>query len=309
MEMLRLGAVGAGSVFAAYDEAAAALPDVELVAVADPDRRKLGNAACPGRQLLASAAELLEIPLDAVLILTPNSSHGTLVRAWIANRLDVLCEKPLATTAAEARALERLSTAAGTFLYPAMHCRHRPEIRYLRDKLRGNIVFFSQVYRENWISAPDWYFDRAQSGGGVLLDVGSNQIDWILPLVRSLTVEAVHLDFAGAAVEFDCHIEWTCATGRGRTELSWRAEAERKATRVVTDRGDVFELDHDRHLVVHNGKKHGPWRNTEWAEVLEDFRRRRRDRTPAAEPAASELLALLRDVYAKAGHPFLRSNA
>lgn len=295
--------------FAAYEEAAAALPHVELVAVADPDRRKLESAACPGRQLLESAAELLEIPLDAVLILTPNSSHGPLVRACIANRLDVLCEKPLATSAVEARALERLSTAAGTFLYPAMHCRHRPEIRYLRDTLRGNIVFFSQIYRENWISAPAWYFDRAQSGGGVLLDVGSNQIDWLLPLVRSLTVEAAHLHFAGAAVEFDCHIEWSCATGRGRTELSWRADEEQKVTRVVTDRGDVFDLDHDRHSVVHNGKNHGPWKNTEWAKVLEDFRRRRRDRTPAAEPVASELLALLGDVYAKAGHPFPCSKA
>ena len=75
-----------------------------------------------------------------------------------------------------------------------MHVRHRPEVIRATDHLDGGISAFQQVWLEDWTLAPAWYLRAASSRGGVLLDVGINQIDWLAPLVvdlRPMRAEAV----------------------------------------------------------------------------------------------------------------------
>jgi predicted dehydrogenase len=297
-------------IFSAYDRAINRLKHVEIVAVTDPDPKRRAAAARHGRKLLASVDQLLEEPIDAVLVLTPNASHPDLVEACLRRGIDTLCEKPLATNVETAQALVSLAEELDTLLYVAMHCRFRPEILYFRDALSGSIVEFHQVYREYWMKAPSWYFDSMICGGGVLLDVGINQIDWILPFINSLHFDdaAISLSESEKPVDLDARISWRFSSGQGTSELSWRAHPEEKHTRILVQGGDLFELDHQQHIVWHNSRLHGPWTNEEYTLVIRDFLEHKRNPGARQRQNAPELLALIRDIYAFAGLPFLDSS-
>ena len=106
---LRVGVAGLGAVAqAVHLPLLARLPDAfEIAALCDlspalrrGDRRPLRGAA--GSARFGSVAELLELPgLDGLLLLT-SGSHGADALAALERGLPVLCEKPLAFTAAEA---------------------------------------------------------------------------------------------------------------------------------------------------------------------------------------------------------------
>src|SRR5436190_915336 len=83
--------------------------DVEIVAIADvcPARLAAARAAAPKARLYGDARELLaqETGLDFVDVSTPPNAHAEIARLALERGVHVLCEKPLTTTLAEARAL------------------------------------------------------------------------------------------------------------------------------------------------------------------------------------------------------------
>jgi len=273
--MYRLGVVGAGEIFQIYDKAIDNLPNVSIIAVADPLPERLRKAERSGRHLLLDTHKLLEMNLDGVLILTPNALHTPLTITALDYGHSVLCEKPLSISVEDTQKILALAKLRNRFLSVAMHCRYRPEIKYLYENIRGKIIYFKQIYHENWMSASSWYFNPEISGGGVLLDVGINQIDWILPLTEGLQLHTASFEQADCKVELDCHIEWKYGTGRGVTDLTWRARKEKKITVIETDRGEVFKLDHKQHSIYLNGSLKGEWMSFEYQEVIQDFIRQK----------------------------------
>jgi predicted dehydrogenase len=196
----------------------------------------------------------------------------------------------------------------GKFLSVAMHCRYRPEIKYLYENIQGKIVYFKQIYHENWMSASSWYFDPKISGGGVLLDVGINQLDWILPLIEGLELQSASFEQADCKVELDCHLEWKYGAGRGVTDLTWRSRKEKKLTVIETDRGEVFELDHQKHSIYLNGSLKGQWLSYEYQEVIQDFIRQKEDcekENHSQNGRSYQLIKLLHSIYESCGFPFL----
>jgi len=306
--MIRLGAIGAGMVFHRYAQAAAALPEVIITAVADPNPKQRAAAIAPGRHVLSDIHALLEEPIDAVLVLTPNSEHSSIVEECLRYGKSTLCEKPVAIGAQRVREIFTLARCNGAFLYPAMHCRHRPEIRYIREHCSVAVVEFGQVWREDWRGAPAWYRDPARAGGGVLLDVGTNQIDWISPFVGPLEVATVEGEAVKGGLEEECLVHWQFPGGTGSLELSWRGAPQHRRSWLSTEDGRAFELDHDRRIAVHNGRIHGPWNNDEYEGVLREFLLQCADpsaRDPAACERIASILELIRRVYARLGLPFL----
>ncbi|HXD33700.1 MAG TPA: Gfo/Idh/MocA family oxidoreductase [Pyrinomonadaceae bacterium] len=300
----RLGACGAGSIFRTYEKAAADLGTIEFVAVADPSVAQLQRAARPGRFLTTDIQELLKVQLDAVLILSPNSLHARQALLAMERGLPVLCEKPLATNLEDARQLLAFAEYHQRHLQVAMHCRYRPEVEYLFEHLDGPITSFDQKYLENWMSASEWFFDRHLSGGGVLLDVGINQLDWLLPLVPGLVPLKVTYDMGERQVEVECELDCTWSNGHGRTRLSWRTKEEQKMTTVVTEPGTHFELDHQTHSVRVNGEDKGCWPCVEYEQVLTVFLSQLKEQ-PTVDRRAFRILEFLSQSYKLAGLPFL----
>jgi predicted dehydrogenase len=111
MSRLRLAVVGVGSVGRHHARILAAMPDVDLVGVADikPERAQ-EVAANHNTAAFTSASDLLG-RVDAVSIATPTVSHVDVALPFVESGIAVLVEKPLAASLADA---DRLVTAAAT---------------------------------------------------------------------------------------------------------------------------------------------------------------------------------------------------
>jgi Predicted dehydrogenases and related proteins len=303
----RLGACGAGSIFRAYEKAATNLRHVEFVAVADPSIQQLRRAERPNRFMTAEVCEMLKEQLDAVLILSPNHLHAHQTLLALERGHAVLCEKPLATNIAEARQVLDFAEKHERHLQVAMHCRFRPEIEYFFQHVDGPIISFEQKYLESWMSASDWFFDPRLSGGGVLLDVGINQLDWLLPLVPDIAPLKVTYEMSDREVEVECELDCVWSHGQGKTHLSWRAQQEEKMTTLVTEPGTHFELNHQTHSVRVNGEHKGSWTCREYEQVLASFLAQLKER-PIVDERAFRMLEFLGQAYSLAGLPFLNDT-
>lgn len=116
MSRTRIGLVGAGAIGAAHATTIERwLPDAQVVAVADPDaERAAAVAAAVDAAVAPDAAAVIGSPaVDAVVIAAPDPWHEELAVACVAAGKPVLCEKPLATTAAGSARVVEAELAAG----------------------------------------------------------------------------------------------------------------------------------------------------------------------------------------------------
>ena len=150
MKKLRGAIVGYGFIMdkghaAAYRQR----PDIEVVAIADiaPDRRAVAAAAWPEARIYSDHTSLLAAEagkdagrLDFVDVATPPSDHATVAHAAFDAGLHVLCEKPLAATMDEARAMLRHAVRAERVIYPCHNYKHAPVIKAVRGVIESGRI-------------------------------------------------------------------------------------------------------------------------------------------------------------------------
>jgi predicted dehydrogenase len=220
----RLGFAGVGWIGQARLDALAASGVAEVAAVADP-----AGAGC-----LASFEELLELELDGIVIATPSALHAAQAVAALERGLAVFCQKPLGRDAAEARAAVEAARRADRLLGVDLSYRFTAAARALREEVRsgalGTVYAGELVFHNAYGPDKPWFYRRALSGGGCLIDLGTHLVDlvlWALDLPaaevrsarllspRGLDVEELalaELDVGGAAVRLAC--SWRLAAGR-----------------------------------------------------------------------------------------------
>jgi predicted dehydrogenase len=177
---LRVGVIGAGNIFERGHLPALLETDaLRVTAVTDlePSRSASATERLPGSVAVASATEIVRREdVDAVLVLTPTDTHaGLAIEALEAGR-HVLCEKPMARSAADARRMADAATRSGRRLMIG-HTRHFDErwIAMYEAVRAGRIGDPVYVFRSEhaFNGAPDgawpWLAERS---GGVLWDVG-----------------------------------------------------------------------------------------------------------------------------------------
>lgn len=157
----------------------AATDHAELVAVASRDRgRAEAYAAARGIPVAyGSYDELLEDDsVDCVYVSLPNSLHAEWTGAAIRAGKQVLCEKPLTPTAAEARELFELAERHGVLLMEAFMYRHHPKTKLLREIVQRGDLGEPRALRMRFhfqVADPesDIRYDP-ELAGGALRDVG-----------------------------------------------------------------------------------------------------------------------------------------
>lgn len=197
------GLVGCGWVARDYvAPAIVASGNGRLAALCDRDPAALARvgAVAPGAARYGDLAALLADPaVDAVYVATPNSSHAAVVRAAAAAGKAVMCEKPMAPTAAEAEAMVRACAAAGVAYATAFDQRWHGAHRRLRALVAAGAlgtVTCVRVHYACW-TPPDWRpaeyahdnwrVDPARAGGGAMIDLAPHGLD----LVQTLLDEPV----------------------------------------------------------------------------------------------------------------------
>ena len=170
-----------------------------VVALSRRDRVKAEDSARAHGIPLAfdSVQELVRSPeVDAVFVATPNACHRPDVLAAIAGRKPVLCEKPLALNAAEAKEMVEAAQAHDVLFGVAHVFRFHQSLARFRDLVAageiGEIIFARSEF--SFPAGPShprkWMYDRKVAGSGPIFDVGVHAID-SLRLVLSDEVTAV----------------------------------------------------------------------------------------------------------------------
>jgi 1,5-anhydro-D-fructose reductase (1,5-anhydro-D-mannitol-forming) len=158
------------------------MPGVELL-TCDPDTgpahagelRGAAEAARLGVPYAQSYEELFAWGPDAVVVTAENVMHRPLVELAARHGVDVLCEKPLATTVADGEAMVEACRAAGVRLAVAYPVRFSPAYAVLREAVRsgGTGEVLSVVGSNNGRMPADvrrWFVDPELAGGGALMD-------------------------------------------------------------------------------------------------------------------------------------------
>jgi predicted dehydrogenase len=204
----------------------AADPALELAAVVtrDPKRRAAAADRHPGVELLDAPDNVFARgrDFDLVVVASPNATHVPLARGAIDAGIDVVVDKPLAATAAEAAELTAHAESRGRLLIPFHNRRWDGDFLTLQRLIElgalGDVARFESRF-ERWrpeVDAGRWRESAApQDAGGLLYDLGVHLVDQALVLFGPAAQVYAELDArrAGAAVDDDVFVAITHASG------------------------------------------------------------------------------------------------
>jgi myo-inositol 2-dehydrogenase/D-chiro-inositol 1-dehydrogenase len=142
LEALRYGLIGTGMMGLEHVRNLALMPSARLVAAADPDEGSRKWAAITAGREVALFDDyhtmLREVPLDAVIVATPNFTHAAVLDDLLPTGMHILCEKPLCTTLDDCRRIvDAVEKRTGIFS-TGMEYRYSPPVtRFVREVHRG----------------------------------------------------------------------------------------------------------------------------------------------------------------------------
>ncbi|MCK9858657.1 Gfo/Idh/MocA family oxidoreductase [Paenibacillus sp. ATY16] len=191
MAKLRIGMISYEHVHADFrSKALSEMEEVEIVAVADDDMVR-GEAAANryGGQYYGDYRQLLERKdVDFVFIHSANADHLQMVLDTVSAGKNLFCEKPIATSAADALAMTQAVERAGLRSTVGFCSRFIPEAERAKEVidsgLIGKIIGVRSVIGLagiQEIGCPDymtsWMVDPVRGGGGAFIDEGAHAID------------------------------------------------------------------------------------------------------------------------------------
>ncbi len=246
IQEIGVAVIGAGMAGRAHAQAyatapalyAPSLPPIRRIAIADVNTEAAQLAA---RRFGYSRAEtsweaIAEDPsIHAVSVVVANHLHRPIVEGLLAAGKHVLCEKPLADTEADARAMATAAERSGRVARLGFTYRRTPAINAIKGLIDsgslGRVLHFSGRYWTDYAADPavalSWRFTGAP-GSGALADIGSHITDIAEFLAGpALSVQGGRLSTVIATRPFPRGN----ASGHGNKDVS-------------TERGDVGNEDH-----------------------------------------------------------------
>jgi predicted dehydrogenase len=206
---LNVAMIGGGFMGKAHALAYAAMPMFFWPPPAIPHRKILvdidADLARTGAERLGFAestadwkAAVTRKDIDVVDIVTPNDSHAEIAIAALQAGKHVICEKPLARTAAESKSMLDAARKAGTIHMVAFNYRRTPAValakKYIEEGRIGTILNFRGTYLQDWSADPNgplsWRFQKSIAGSGAVGDIGTHVVDFARYLVGE--IEAVN---------------------------------------------------------------------------------------------------------------------
>lgn len=210
----------------------------------NPERRGQALEQYGASRAVADWRELVESPeITAVDICTPHPQHAEIACAFLRAGKHVLCEKPLATSVAQAESMVAAAAASGAVLMPFHNMRLAAApsraISLVHSGAVGRPLLVRGVMAHGGPDARDparrWFLE-ASAGGGALLDLGPHLFDLVAALVgeparrlRATVVRAPQL-----SVERDGLVEVEFRSGAiAQLTASWSMTAARETALVV----------------------------------------------------------------------------
>ncbi|MDB4866799.1 MAG: dehydrogenase, partial [Cohnella sp.] len=206
MRKINVAMIGGGFMGKAHSLAYAAMPMFFWPAPAVPHRKTLVDVT---DEMARTAAErfgfeshssdwrsvVADPSIDFIDIVTPNDSHAEIAIAAAQAGKHILCEKPLARNAGEAKRMYDAVKQAGVKNMVAFSYRRTPAValakKYIDDGSIGKILNFRGTYLQDWSADPNsplsWRFRKSVAGSGALGDIATHVIDLARYLVGDIS--------------------------------------------------------------------------------------------------------------------------
>lgn len=201
-KVYRIGIVGCGGIAnGKHLPSLKKLDNVEIVAFCDIVVERAEKAAreygAEGAQIYSDYRELLkDQSLDIVHVLTPNDFHAEVTIAALEADKHVMCEKPMAKTAADARRMVEAAKRTGKKLTIGYNNRFRPDSLHLKKLVEeGQLgdIYFAKAHAIRRRAVPTWgvFLDEEKQGGGPLIDIGTHALDLTLWMMNNYKPKVV----------------------------------------------------------------------------------------------------------------------
>jgi len=211
-DKVRVGIVGAKFAADFHTDAYRRNDRVEVVAVADinADNLKAYADKWKVRDTYADYQEMLRRPdLDLVSVCAPNFLHHDVVLACAKAGKHAVCEKPLATSAADAREMVAACRQAGTKLLYAEDWVYAPALRKVIELIKeggiGQVLYVKAKECHNGTHSP-FARNKKTCGGGCLIHLAIHPIGWILHLAgeagKNRVTEVAAMTNGGGAANY-----------------------------------------------------------------------------------------------------------
>ncbi|MGO4699278.1 Gfo/Idh/MocA family protein [Paenibacillus sp. 2TAB26] len=199
---LKAGIIGCGGIaLEKHLPVLAKLNELEVVALCDIIIEKAEKAVekygSIGAKVFSDYRELLvDSSIDIIYVCTPNDSHAEISIAALESDKHVMCEKPMAKTAAQAQAMLDAAKRTGKKLTIAYQNNFRADSRYLQqvcDKGELGEIYFAKAHAIRRRGVPTWgvFLNQEKQGGGPLIDIGSHALDLTLRMMNNYAPKCV----------------------------------------------------------------------------------------------------------------------
>ena len=227
---LRLGVIGAGLKAADYARSWVDMPELRFVAIADvsaASRQRLTDiciaAGRPAPQAFDDFRTMLATcrgDLDAVYVSTPHALHAEQAVTVVEAGLDLLLEKPMVMSVAEAERLIAAREASGATVVIAFQGALSPLVSDTRKQATagkfGELVSIAATIWEDWSSryCGHWKQQPALSGGGFMFDTGAHMMNTVC-LLADADFERIsaYMSNRGSAVDIVTAVAGRLANG------------------------------------------------------------------------------------------------
>ncbi|CAH0142133.1 Gfo/Idh/MocA family protein [Stenotrophomonas lactitubi] len=189
MPKIGIAIVGTGMIGAVHRRAALlAGADIRGVAASSPQRALEVAQSWNVPRAYRDIEEVVADPqVQVVHVCTPNHLHHPMAQAALQAGKHVICEKPLATTLEDAKALAALAAATGLIATVPFIYRYHPVVREARARIAqgelGPLHLIHGSYLQDWLLDPasnNWRVDPALGGASrVFADIGSHWCDLV----------------------------------------------------------------------------------------------------------------------------------
>ncbi|MRN51626.1 Gfo/Idh/MocA family protein [Paenibacillus monticola] len=201
-KVYRIGIIGCGGIAnGKHLPSLSKQKNVQLVAFCDIVVERAEEAAKKygGNEasIYADYTELLQdTSIDIVHVLTPNISHAEISIAALEAGKHVMCEKPMAKSAAEAKSMVEAAKRTGKKLTIGYNNRFREDSLYLKKLCEAGelgSIYFAKAHAIRRRAVPTWgvFLDEDKQGGGPLIDIGTHALDltlWMMDNYRPKVV-------------------------------------------------------------------------------------------------------------------------
>lgn len=176
MKKVKYGIIGTGLMARGHLGCINEIDDIEIIAVADPHEKNLKEFQRINKdkntKYLSDYKDFLNLDeIDAVIVITPDSTHVDIVTDVLAADKHVLSEKPAATSFEDFERLEKVVSASDKIYQVGLECRFLPVFQRMRKMIEQGMVGNPRMVWCNEFRAPflpkvnNWIMFQEQTGG------------------------------------------------------------------------------------------------------------------------------------------------